>query len=821
MADKRVLVVEDDTVVAMDLKQRLGTLGFEVVGLAHDERGAVELARRYRPDLALMDIRLGGNGDGIVAATEIRKSLGIPIVFLTAYAEESTLQRAKQAEPFGYILKPFEDRELRSSIELALYKHGKECEITRLTRLYAMLSQTNQAIVWSRSADEVIQKVARLAVEHGRYPCAWVGRRPSGEGPFVPFEFAGEGAAALSTGGPGESPVPGLARLIERAASEGMLCVAPDLTDPVAFGPVRPILEKQRIVCAAALPFLFEGRVCAVLNLFATELEAFDEPERKLLSEVSMDVSYALEKFDQEARRQRTEADLKAISLRQKALLAAVPEILTETDDRKRYVWMNRAGRDFFGEDAIGREAGHYFLGDQATYEAVAPLFEGKTSRVYVESLQCRVDGQARLLAWYCSPLRNEAGRVTGALSSARDITDQVAAQREKLVLEERLLESHKMEAVGRLAGGIAHDFNNLLTVVNGTADLARETLPAGHPARTDLETILDAGQQAAALTQKLLAFARRQMLIPRVFDLTAIVRGMEQMLKRMLGEGISLELVLPDLPLLAKVDRSQFEHVLVHLTSNAKHAMSGSGRFTISLAAEACPLAGGRQDPEWPAGGAIVVKVADTGCGMDETVRARVFEPFFSTKERGRGTGLGLASVHGTIVQSGGTIEVESTPGKGATFTIRLPQCSQQQAVASEAAASEISPPAPLRTLLLVEDDEPVRTMASRFLEKAGFRVFAARDGLHATQVCEGLADPLDLLVTDVVMPAESGPALARRLLGRFPGLKVLYISGHSDDEVFRHGVRTGAMNFLQKPFMAPVLIRKVREVLAAPRVD
>ncbi len=817
MAASRVLVVEDDGVVAADLSQRLGAMGFQVVGISHDERGAVELAREHRPDIALMDIRLGSGGDGIVAATEIWKNLEIPIVFLTAYAEDSTLQRAKQAEPFGYVLKPFEDRELLSALEIALFKHRKERELQRLSRLYAMLSQTNQAIVWSRSAEELFDKVARIAVEHGKYPCAWVARSASAGGPFVTCAVAGEAAAALLPGGLGVAPAPGLTGLQERAVSEGTLCIAPDLSEPAAFGPVRSLLDQRHIVCAAALPFRFEGRVHAALNLFATDPEAFDEPEQGLLAEISADVSYALDKVEQEARRQRMEEDLKAISQRQKALLAAIPEILTETDVRRVYIWMNRAGRDFFGDDAVGRDAAHYFVGDQTTYEQVAPVFDGSTSRVYVESLQRRADGQTRLLAWHCSPLRDDSGRVTGALSSARDITDQAAAQRERMVLEERLLQSHKMEAIGRLAGGVAHDFNNLLTVVNGTADLARESLPAGHPARTDLDTILDAGQQAAALTQKLLAFARRQMLVPRVLDLTAVVRGMEQMLGRMLGEGISLELALPEEPMLARVDRSQFEHVLVHLAANARHAMDGEGRLAISVSTAPTLPSDGLEPAAAEAGGWVAVKMADTGCGMSEEVRARVFEPFFSTKERGRGTGLGLASVHGTIAQSGGTIEVESAPGHGASFTIYLPRCHDGQASALESAPSGQSVSADVRTLLLVEDDEPVRTMAARFLEKAGFRVLAARDGAQATTLCDTHQGPISLLVTDVVMPLESGPALARRLERRYPGLKVLYVSGHSDDEVFRHGVRSGAMNFLQKPFMAQVLIRKAREVLAA----
>jgi PAS domain S-box-containing protein len=383
----------------------------------------------------------------------------------------------------------------------------------------------------------------------------------------------------------------------------------------------------------------------------------------------------------------------------------------------------------------------------------------------------------------------------------------------ERRALETQLRQAQKLEAIGQLAGGVAHDFNNLLTAILGYASLASDSLDPQHPLRGHMEEIAMAGERGAGLTRQLLAFSRQQMLEPTLINLNTLVGDISQMLRRLIGEHIELVARLtPDLDVIL-ADRTQIEQVIVNLAVNARDAMPAGGRLTIETANmelddtyELDPLV-------IRPGRYVMLAVSDTGTGIDEDTRRRMFDPFFTTKERGKGTGLGLATVYGIIKQSGGYIWVYSEPGHGAAFKIYLPRAEAANAATArgDGFTGVLNGD---ETVLLVEDEAAVRFLSRTILERAGYRVVEAQNPSDAEAAFK---DDVALLVSDVIMPGSSGPALFQSLVTRRPDLKVLYMSGYTDDMITRTGRLTANMAFLQKPFTAEVFLRKVREVLDA----
>jgi two-component system cell cycle sensor histidine kinase/response regulator CckA len=419
-------------------------------------------------------------------------------------------------------------------------------------------------------------------------------------------------------------------------------------------------------------------------------------------------------------------------------------------------------------------------------------------------------DGRTVRCEWHNTPLHGPGGEVEGILSAVVDVTD-------KERLEDQVRQSQKMEAVGRLAGGIAHDFNNLLTVINGYGELAAECLPPGSPAREFVGEITRAGERAAGLTRQLLAFSRKAVLQPRVLDLNAVVAEMGRMLRRLIGEDVELATDLQ--PGLGRVsaDPTQVEQVVMNLVVNARDAMPRGGKLTIETRDVELDAAYAATRPDVAPGPYVLLAVCDTGTGMTGAVMAHIFEPFFTTKEVGKGTGLGLAAVHGIVKQSGGHVAVYSEPGLGTTFKVYLPRVGPAPAREERPAALPL--PRGRETVLLVEDEEALRGLSRRILESCGYTVLEAGIGADALRVAEEHAGPIELLVTDVVMPGMGGRELSERLTAARPGLRALYVSGYTDDAIVRHGVLAAESAFLQKPFTPAALARKVREVLDRAR--
>jgi signal transduction histidine kinase len=401
-------------------------------------------------------------------------------------------------------------------------------------------------------------------------------------------------------------------------------------------------------------------------------------------------------------------------------------------------------------------------------------------------------------------------------LVSVLDISARVKAEAALRKSEEQLAQARKMEAVGRLAGGIAHDFNNLIMVIRGYTELVEESLPETGPARIDIREVKRAVDRAADLTAQLLAFSRKQVLQPRIVGLNDIVRRMEKILPRIIGEDIEVAMSLASDAGNVRADPGQIEQVVMNLAANARDAMPQGGTLCFRTANVSFDEAPVNIHPEMSPGGYVMLTVCDTGAGMDSETLGRIFEPFFTTKELGKGTGLGLATVYGIIKQSGGYIYCSSELGAGTTFQIYLPRVFQERTlVERENARPATSLNQGSGTILLVEDEQALRRYVREILEQKGYSVLEAGSGAAALETVSSLSRAVDLLLTDVVLPRMSGPELGRRLRAMQPHVRILYMSGYSDDLVSRHGVLEPEADLIQKPFDAGNLLARVSKSL------
>ncbi len=439
-----------------------------------------------------------------------------------------------------------------------------------------------------------------------------------------------------------------------------------------------------------------------------------------------------------------------------------------------------------------------------------------------VSELEFRIltrDGEIRWIDHICRAVFGSSNhKFLGRRASNRDITERKQAEEKLRRTEDQLRQAQKMEAIGQLAGGVAHDFNNLLTVITGYTDLLMSNLPADAPTLADLEEIRKAAERASWLTRQLLAFSRRQILIPQVLDLNVLIGNFEKLLHRLIGEDVALKTDLAPALARIKADPGQVEQIIMNLVVNARDAMPTGGHLTIEtstvLLDESYPI----KAAETPLGRYVLLAISDTGCGMDAETQKRIFEPFFTTKEIGKGTGLGLSTVYGIVKQSNGFIWVYSELGRGTTFKIYLPAVDEEVQPANEESRPVLQRGG-VETILLVEDAAPLRTLTNKVLELSGYTVLAAGNLDEAMKMAKARNWKVHLLLTDVIMPGGSGPDVADRLKERCPDLKILYMSGYTGTTMAHQGILKAGSPLLQKPYSPDALLQKVREVLDEPR--
>jgi two-component system cell cycle sensor histidine kinase/response regulator CckA len=751
----KILIVEDEGIVASDIEQQLLLLGYDPVGVVSTGEAALSLARMLRPRLILMDIHLSGEMDGIEAATLIRAELAIPSIFLTAYATDDVVERAKRAEPLGYIVKPFDEHSLGTTIEIALHKDQLDVKLRQSeARFRAVVQTAHDAIVTVDGDGQIVGWSPAAAAMFGYTETEAIGQRVS---MLMPQHRQSEYLKTLRS----------------------LMTASPA---PVSGG-IREV-EGQR-----------KNGSCFPLELSMAKWETADG---WFLTGFMRDLS------------ERRRAD-RFLRLQSAALNAAANGIVI-TDLDGTIEWVNPAFSAVTGyrrDEAIGknprdlvRSGAH---SDSFYAEMWRTLISGRVWRG--ELVNRRKDGTHYTEEQTITPVRNEEGEITHFIGIKRDLTEEKR-------LQEQFLQAQKMEVVGRLAGGIAHDFNNLLTVINGTTSMVLMALSADSPLRADFELIDQAGGRAAALTRQLLAFSRKQVLAPMVLNLGQHVKNTASILRRLIGEDIKLVVDVAADVHNVLADPGQLEQVLMNLAVNGRDAMPHGGTLTIAAYNFNVDHASTEDPADLTAGPYVVVKIADTGVGMSPEIRTRIFEPFFTTKENGKGTGLGLATVYGIVKQSAGSLSVESEPGRGSSFKVFLPSVEAVATAESPAAALLARGN---ETVALVEDEPDLRDMAMRMLEAAGYIVLPATSSADALSILEHHEGQIHLLFTDVVMPDMSGPSLVAAAVKLRPGIRFLLTSGYADESKLSDSLLADPRCFIAKPYYFRELAHKVRQVLDA----
>lgn len=579
---------------------------------------------------------------------------------------------------------------------------------------------------------------------------------------------------------------------------------SPHLTNDVAHDPRigdPAWAQREGMVAFAGYPLVLEDRVVGVMAVFARQ--PLSQSTLQAMASVASQIALGIS-------RKQAEAYLRETNEKLQSLVRAAPLGIMILDREARVHQWNPAAERIFGwseAEVLGKPSPSIPPAERAAFEKTLESDWRGIAQANSRSTRLRKDGSVVDVSIWTAPLRDRQGRIVASLRIFADITD-------RLRLEEQFRQAQKMEAIGRLAGGVAHDFNNILTVISGFCDVALEGVAQHDPVVNDIVEIKKASDRAASLTRQLLAFSRRQILSPKVLDLNSLIRDMEKMLARILGEDIDLRMALQERLSCIEADPGQIEQVLLNLAVNARDAMPGGGQLFIETKDTVIDPAYAQLHLDAVPGEYVMLAVSDTGVGMNEDTRSHLFEPFFTTKSEGKGTGLGLATIYGIVKQSRGTISVYSEPGRGTSFKIYFPRL-DSSGVANKLDTARPAAAGGSETILVAEDEETLRGLAVRVLGKCGYRVLSASDGAEAMNIVETHDGPIHMLLTDVVMPKAGGRQVAERAVRKFPEIKVLYISGYTDDSVVVNGVLEAEIAFLQKPFSPDALVRKVRHVL------
>jgi len=569
-------------------------------------------------------------------------------------------------------------------------------------------------------------------------------------------------------------------------------------------------------LCGGCLTF--RDQVIGVLNLQSIKPNTYTGKELRIAERVGNQIAGAIANAQLFSEHKRTEKALKESEIRFRDLYDNAPLGYHEYDNEGRITNVNHTDPEMLGytaEEMIGQFMWKFNVEEEiARPQILAKLAGTLPPGRNLERTYRRKDGTTLPVLIEDRLILDEKERIKGIRCTIQDITERKRVEQEMAALQEQLRQSQKMEAVGQLAGGIAHDFNNLLTVIKGCAQLSLMELKEDDYLRGNIGQIQNAADRAADLTRQLLAFSRRQILEFKVLDLNTVIKGMEMMLRRLLNEDIELITSFAEDLKKVKTDPSQMEQVILNLSVNARDAMPKAGKLIVETANVELDEDYARTHVAVTPGKYVMLSVSDTGMGMTPEVKERVFEPFFTTKEKSMGTGLGLSTVYGIVKQSKGNIWVYSEPGEGTTFKIYLPQADEPLEEVREK-SKNVGVPRGSETIIVVEDNEGVRKLVTQVLEMKGYRILNAANGDEALEICEKYKEPMHLMLTDVIMPGMSGRELAERVLVLHSKMKVLYMSGYTDNFIAHHGILEKGISYLQKPFSVEKLAKKVREVL------
>jgi len=593
---------------------------------------------------------------------------------------------------------------------------------------------------------------------------------------------------------------PAAARFVGRPVEE---VIGKDDSELFDAESAKRVIERDRRIIASGLPETEEEVLTAagVTRTYLATKAPYREKDGKIIGLIGISCDITDRKRSENELRMRDRA-IQAVS---QGILITDPNLPDNPIVYASPGFQRLTG--YSASEVVNRNC--RFLNGPGTDPATIAVIRNAVKQeqeCFVELLNYRKDGTTFLNALHINPVRDENGRLTHFVGVQSDVTQHRR-------LEEQFRQSQKMEAVGQLAGGVAHDFNNLLTIISGYSELLLSMLPKNDNMRNSVKAISEAGERAASLTRQLLAFSRQSVLEPKVLNLNDVVRETEKMLRRLIGEDILLTSMLDSKLWKVKVDPGQLGQVLINLAVNARDAMPKGGKLTLETRNVELDKTFTALHSDVQPGKYVMLRINDTGHGMTTEIQSRIFEPFYTTKEVGRGTGLGLAVVHGIVIQSGGYIDVHSELGVGTTFKLYLPVVEGQAST-----LNDNNPGKGMRgaeTVMLVEDEEAVRGLAHLALKSHGYNVMTAGEGKEALGLFDKYNGQVDLLVTDVVMPRMDGCDLAKAMQQRIPGLKVLYTSGYTDDEIVRHGISQAEVMFLPKPYTPFTLLRKIRCVL------
>ncbi len=797
----RVLIVEDENIVALDLKNRLQGIGYDVVGVAPSGEQAIQVAFDTRPDLLLMDIRLKGEMDGIEAAKVIVEQLQVPVVYLTAYADSQTFERAKLTEPYGYILKPFDELELKTTLSMALYKHKIQQGIReREQRLQAILNSIEDAVIGTDESGRVIFLNPKAEALTGHSADNVLGK-PLTE-VFNPLPFQEESAKT--------------AERLRKFSGNGSLFINKML---LKNSRGKTYVVEVSVSKLSDMRQNHQGEVIVFRDI--TDRQNFD----LVLREISLGLSsYTGETFFQ---------NLVTSMTRLLNVRYAVISRMLDHQRRLRTLAFSERGqlRDNFEYDIEGSPCEHmlekHFIIYPHSVQKVFPnneLLQRLGIECYIGS--SLFSGEKKtigiLMIMDDEPMQSveriEAFFRIFAIRAEAELERYIAEQ-EKLNMEKQLRHIEKLKSLGILAGGIAHDFNNLLVGILGNAELALQEIPDGSPAQEILEQIELAGKRAAELTRQLLAYSGKAKISSRALHLSELIEEMKPLLGISVSKKIQLMLDLKsDLPLI-KGDPTQIQQIVMNLITNASEAI-GDGNGIISLSTGVKRIGNADQERLYlkdftRAGEYVYIRVTDTGKGMDSETMQKIFDPFFTTKFTGRG--LGLATVLGIVRGHKGNIMVESISGQGTTFHVLFP--AEKSLKAGEDVSDQTSR-APRSfhgkgKVLVVDDEEMVRTMVRKILEQAGFDILLAADGQEAIEQLKKHASEIDLVVLDMTMPGLDGVSTFRRLREVSSNIPVILTSGYTENGVADALYQEGLAGFIQKPFMSDTLLNLVQKAM------